>query len=255
MAEAADPPTTYVLLSKELHLVADRTDSVPAAKELILDALRCGRLGWKHGARKGTSTSEEEPGWQLARWKNLHPLAYSPDRWWYFWCELEGRQITTDWENSWAECVAPDGSHYKLSLIQLNHADLLTELRELGLLPPELEPESKAASSTDVGSAPSPVTPDPHRTGAPGRPSATHIIEAEAKRRIDDGKVQPASGRIEDGKVRPAPGQLMAFAKVLESWWEGKRHETSGPPIKAATIADRIRPLWNAALSNAKPGN
>lgn len=83
---------------------------------------------------------------------------------------------------------------------------------------------------------------DPIKTGAPGRPTAMHIIIAEAER------------RIANSEVTPKLGDLAQFSRDLETWWKEKRHEYgSGLPVPTArTIEQKVRPLWHRALSSAQ---
>jgi hypothetical protein len=81
------------------------------------------------------------------------------------------------------------------------------------------------------------ASPDPFRTGAAGRPSAVHLIKAEAER------------RIADKEVTPTLGGLNAFSEDLEKWWDVKRFtfKPPGPSMKAGSIKNVVRKLWNAA--------
>jgi hypothetical protein len=81
---------------------------------------------------------------------------------------------------------------------------------------------------------PKPPPVEPFRTGAPGRPTAMHHIETEAKR------------RVKDGEVTPKTGELTKFAKELAIWWEAKRKEfdPTGPTVASRTIENRIRHYW-----------
>jgi hypothetical protein len=80
---------------------------------------------------------------------------------------------------------------------------------------------------------------DPFSTG--GRPSAAHLVHAEACR------------RIENGEVTVRQGDLTAFAKVLETWWkeERKRYDPLGPPLTHGHIANVVRSMWNEALAKS----
>jgi len=90
---------------------------------------------------------------------------------------------------------------------------------------PEQQPADKAG-------------PDPFKTGAAGRPSAADFILTEAKRRIADKEVTPRSN------------ELTAFSENLEKWWNEKRltFNPPGPPLKAGSIKNVVRKLWNEAL-------
>jgi hypothetical protein len=80
---------------------------------------------------------------------------------------------------------------------------------------------------------------DPFRTGSAGRPSASHHVLDEAKRRISKGEV----------KVRR--GGLASFARDLVNWWETERQKYNppGPPLVSKTVQQTVRPVWHKALS------
>jgi hypothetical protein len=82
------------------------------------------------------------------------------------------------------------------------------------------------------------ASPDPFKTGAAGHPTAAHLIRTEAERRIAEKEVTPTSGG------------LTAFSEDLEKWWDVERvtFERHGPPMKAGSIKNVVRELWNAAL-------
>jgi hypothetical protein len=94
---------------------------------------------------------------------------------------------------------------------------------------PDQQPEDKAG-------------PDPFRTGGAGRPTAAHLIRAEAKR------------RIAEKEVRPTLGGLAAFSEDLGEWWANrqKTFNMPSPSMKAETIRNVVRDLWNAAVRGAQ---
>jgi hypothetical protein len=83
-----------------------------------------------------------------------------------------------------------------------------------------------------------PAPLDPFRTGVPGRPTAIDYIEAEARRRIDE------------GEVTPVKGGLTRFGRVLVEWWGAKRMDFNppGPKVGSKAIADKIRGYWKSRL-------
>ena len=82
-------------------------------------------------------------------------------------------------------------------------------------------------SSHDTGAL-SPIgSTTTYTTGASGRPTSRHLVEAEAKRRIAAGDV---------------PKSLPDFADSLLGWLSEK-HPTAAPMTKK-TIENRIRSLW-----------
>jgi len=100
-------------------------------------------------------------------------------------------------------------------------------------------PAFPPASQTAPDQQPEDSTgPDPFRTGTAGRPSAAHLVKAEAER------------RIADKEVTPMPGGLTTFSEDLEKWWDVERlnFNPSGPPMEAGSIKNVVRELWNAAL-------
>jgi len=88
-----------------------------------------------------------------------------------------------------------------------------------------------------VATKPPQAAVDPIRTGAPGRPTALHIVISEAGR------------RIKDGEVIPHPRGMAKFAKVLSVWWETKRSEYSARSLSTTTIENGIRVLWHKSIS------
>jgi hypothetical protein len=94
------------------------------------------------------------------------------------------------------------------------------------------------ASETASAQKPNSAGLDPFRTGAAGRPTAAHLILAEAERRITE------------KEVTPTLGGLTAFSEDLEKWWAEKRltFDPHGPPMEAGSIKNVVRELWNAAL-------
>jgi hypothetical protein len=102
---------------------------------------------------------------------------------------------------------------------------------------PETAPAVSEVATQDVSREVQGV--DPFRTGAAGRPSAAHLIEVEAGRRITN------------KEVTPTLGGLTSFSEDLETWWEKERHKPEynppGPPMKAGSIKNVVRKLWTAA--------
>jgi hypothetical protein len=72
-----------------------------------------------------------------------------------------------------------------------------------------------------------------YRTGAPGRPTSTHLIVEEARRRIRAG---------------PHPATLKAFAQELAAWLSVTHPNAA--PTKAKTIQNSIRVLWREKPQN-----
>ena len=71
--------------------------------------------------------------------------------------------------------------------------------------------------------------PDTVKTGAPGRPSSMHIIEAEFQRRKESGSVAES---------------LNSESAQLEAWF--KKQYPDKPPVTAKTIANRLRDHFRA---------
>jgi hypothetical protein len=82
---------------------------------------------------------------------------------------------------------------------------------------------------------PNPQSPDPDvpgvrktfTTGVAGRPSSRHLVQPEAKRRLDAGS---------------SPETLAAFSRQLAAWL--KDTEPLAAPMTARTIESAIRDLW-----------
>jgi hypothetical protein len=79
---------------------------------------------------------------------------------------------------------------------------------------------------------------DQFRTGAPGRPTAKHVIIDEFERMLGAEEVEPTAGR------------LTKFAQdIMAPWWETRRRASKGPPVKPGTIVNALREPWNKALA------
>jgi hypothetical protein len=96
------------------------------------------------------------------------------------------------------------------------------ELPRAELSPVELSP---------VELPPAPVRPLP-TTGAPGRPSNMHLIEAEFSRRRDTGNIENSLNRE---------------AAALAVWF--KMVHPDKQSVSAKTIANRLRPQYREATS------
>jgi hypothetical protein len=66
------------------------------------------------------------------------------------------------------------------------------------------------------------------RTGAPGRPTSRHLVEAEAQRRLDAGDY---------------PETLTEFSRQLAEWLKAEHPEA--PPMGPSAIANCIRRRWH----------
>ena len=86
---------------------------------------------------------------------------------------------------------------------------------------------------------------DPIHTGAPGRPTPMHLVEAEGRR------------RIEAGEVAVRPKGRWKFSENLAIWWDRERPRYGNPPpLTAKTVYNSkdLRELWNSKLSSvARP--
>jgi hypothetical protein len=80
---------------------------------------------------------------------------------------------------------------------------------------------------------------DPFKTGAPGRPTAAHLVKAEAKRRIASCETATT---------------LAQFSRDLAAWYEEERQksEPAGPTLTARTIENIVRPLWRQVTSSPR---
>jgi hypothetical protein len=126
----------------------------------------------------------------------------------------------------------------RLSMVRHLHFNAITELMHgLGrtfydlrvFAADKLKAAPKSSSYAEV---------DPFRTGAAGRPTASHLVVAEAKRRIEEGEVKPREGGLND------------FANLLCKWWDTERlkyQPPGAPPLKPGSIKNAVRQLWNDA--------
>jgi hypothetical protein len=125
------------------------------------------------------------------------------------------------------------------SMVRHLHFDAITELmRGLGRTFYDLRvfAADKKAAPKSSGHA----EVDPFRTGAAGRPTASHLVVAEAKRRIEEGEVKPLKGGLND------------FAISLFNWWEKERfkYQPPAPALKAGSLKNAgVRKLWKDALA------
>jgi hypothetical protein len=205
----------WVLLSAIYHHVLKQSPSTERAKREIASARKSGQLRLRAEQTREHIARPElrlKPGEQPP---NVEPTtAFDqpvPDGNYLTW-DLEGSRATRreSTTNSLFEYVNIVG-----------HRDDV-----LALWPPNTK-----APVARVGEPP---TVDPFRTGAPGRPTAAHIIAAEAKRRISSGEVVPQRRGI------------ARFARDLSNWWERERMKLTppGPAMKAGTIENKVRDLW-----------
>ena len=279
MAEASVDPTTWMLLSEALRLVAIYTHSTPAGKELLLHGLREAYIRWWYWKKEGHWGPSEEVEAASEHYVRLDDPRRTQRyyRWSWFWrssLRPGGRCLAIDWESSSAHCTGDDPAwapalplptDYRLSLIRLCREDVEALLQAQGLMPSS---EAEAASPRRAAPEPSssaPVEPsraflaeDPNPRNAPGRPSPRSLIEAEAKRRLDQvtessSAPAPTPARAPTSRVQVEPRKLMEFARSLEAWL--KEEHPSVRSIKAKRIAEQIRPLWNAALDKTKSEN
>lgn len=79
-----------------------------------------------------------------------------------------------------------------------------------------------------TGNDPEPI----YRSGAPGRPTSMHLIEAEMRKRADRGELQKS--------------MLAEFESL--SKWLGEKHPRAHP-TKSKTISNNLRPLYNKLKS------
>jgi hypothetical protein len=121
------------------------------------------------------------------------------------------------------------------------HADELKERRTL------LETDWGIVCKYRDGLAMAPGTAkaasvDHFKTGAAGRPKATHLVLAEAER------------RIASGEFTPKPGKRAEFSRDLADWWKKEGDRLGGPTLTAGGIGEalRVTGLWNRAVSDAK---
>ncbi len=81
---------------------------------------------------------------------------------------------------------------------------------------------------------------EPVRSGAPGRPSSMHYIEAEFDRRAEEGRIEPS---------------IRAEAKALAAWfrdWVAEK-DWRAPCPTAKTIENRLRGRYNRCKAGGRP--
>jgi hypothetical protein len=84
----------------------------------------------------------------------------------------------------------------------------------------ELWPPSELPTSAETAT---------DHSGAPGRPSSAHLVDAEFERRLQSGAIKSS---------------LASQAEVLKAWLKTTHPKLS--PMSAGTIENRIRDAWNA---------
>jgi uncharacterized short protein YbdD (DUF466 family) len=100
------------------------------------------------------------------------------------------------------------------------HVGARVEQLEVGKSPPRIEQESQSQPE------PAPLLPQPPlpTTGAPGRPSNMHLVEAEFERRRQDRRMESSLARE---------------AAALAAWFKAAHPDKQ--PVTAKTIANRLR--------------
>ena len=205
----------WVLLSAIYHHVLEQSPSTERAKIEIASARKSGQLRLRAEQTRVHAADPKlrlKPGEQPP---NVEPTtAFNqpiPD----------GNYLTWDLEGNYAtRREATTKSIFEYVNIVGHRDDVLA------LWPPN--------TKAPVAQVVEPPTVDPFRTGAPGRPTAAKMIQAEAERRISS------------GEVVPRPRGLARFARDLSDWWERERQQASppGPAMKAGTIENIVRDLW-----------
>ena len=162
MAGTGGDPNTpeWLLLNDALAYITKYTRSEKAAKELLLDYLKEGRMRWRC--------------WKLEFEKDDHTTlgAYR-----FFWASETNSQIDVDWDSSSATRSGPGwslGSHddetwpiydqrrmvrLHASLVSLNHDDIKSTLRFVGLMPRSPTPASSSLPSMAQEPPPEDLTP------------------------------------------------------------------------------------------------
>jgi hypothetical protein len=120
---------------------------------------------------------------------------------------------------------------------------------ESALANAEADPPADIVSANTVSAdaaEPAPIAPskptsqpiEPFHSGAPGRPTAIHIVITEGRR------------RIEEGEEIPTLHGLSKFAAELSAWFDQKRmeYDPPGPSVAAKTIGNSLRSFWNSKL-------
>jgi hypothetical protein len=189
-------------------------------------------------AKAGNSSSEETPLSQRQAEHNFNEAARH-----CYEIIFNGRSVKTvdqpRWAyetGRWSEFVRPglDKAFVQCERAGMHAGDLRERIETL-----DAEYRLVCKLRNDISSKSATPAVDPCKTGAPGRPNATHIVIAEAER------------RIASGEVIPKPNERAKFSRDLAAWWETKRHEYAGPPLKFRSINNKLRELWNRALRGA----
>ena len=205
----------WVLLSAIYHHVLEQSPSTERAKIEIASARKSGQLRLR---AKQTHVHAADPKVRLKAGEqppNVEPTTAFDQP------VPDGNYLTWDLERSYAtRRESTTKSIFEYVNIVGHRDDVLA-----------LWPLNTKATADQVAEPP---TVDPFRTGAPGRPTAAHMIAAEAKRIISSGEVVPQRRG------------LARFARDLSDWWEQERLKLTppGPAMKAGTIENKVRKLW-----------
>jgi hypothetical protein len=212
----------WVLLSAIYHHVLKQSPSTERAKIEIALARKSGRLRLR---AKQTRVHAADPKVRLKAGEqppNVEPTTAFDQP------VPDGNYLTWDLERSYATRRQPTTKSIFEYVNIVGHRDDV-----LALWPP--------STKAPVAQVVEPPTAVPFRTGAPGRPSAADAVYSEAERRISS------------GEVVPRPRGLARFAQDLSDWWERERQKFSppGPAMKAGTIENKVRELWQKSQAKA----
>ncbi len=241
MAEANTDyiPTTLMSLADIYRYVFSSGRTPEDAKSQILEEMRAGRLPnlvdrtILYFPRPENAPATQLPPMQVSENKPMPTEVLT--------IGVDGRgSLHIDWRHSRATRRA--GRDGERSWLRIEFEGIQGSREHVYALWPAKSPDPQMPAPPIVESKPGEVkdvapeqTVDPYYTGAPGRPSAAHLVKAEAKR------------RIETGEVKPRRRGMAQFVEHLATWL--RQAHPSAPPLTSKSIENTIRSIWRASLS------
>ena len=158
---------------------------------------------------------------------------------------LEG-QSSERWE-LWGRLNSPieDTRHIPastLGALTIDFAASTADAQGVPLFDLRLRRRTSPAIQEDARKTAKPTAVDLIYTGAPGRPTASHVILDKAKRMVEE---DPQLAQL---------GKLRQFCRALWHWYETERlrHKPPWPKMAVGTIENAIRSYWNSVASRPR---
>jgi hypothetical protein len=154
--------------------------------------------------------------------------------------QLDGRRVVVpmrDWSGviDWKEETLRSGDRTYRHLRTIVASKLTPEQEAMVRRQRTGEPEPPTAANDSTKPVSSPSPEEPPRSGAPGRPTSMHLVDAEFERRVKAGIVAPS---------------LNKEAETLAAWLK-KNHPTM-PAAKASSIRNYLREIYRKAMNRSE---